>query len=64
MSFQTSEEAQTHRRAIAAAPMALVGFVVVLTLRELPLRGPARVPTPTEKEEKPCPSSPASSAPA
>ncbi len=47
-----------------AAPIALVGFLVVLSLRELPLRGRAHVPTPKDKEEKPCPSSAASSAPA
>jgi len=49
---------------LVAAPVALVGFLVVLTLRELPLRGRAPVPTPKETEEKPRPSSPASSAPA
>jgi EmrB/QacA subfamily drug resistance transporter len=47
---------------LVAAPIALVGFLVVLSLREQPLRGRAHAPTP--KEEKPCPSSPASSAPA
>jgi hypothetical protein len=47
---------------LLAAPIALVGFLVVLSLREQPLRG--RAPAPTPKEEKPCPSSPASSAPA
>lgn len=49
---------------LAAAPIAFVGLVIVLTLREVPLRGRANVPAPKEEEEKPCPSSPASSAPA
>lgn len=50
---------------LLAAPIALVGCVVVLSLRELPLRGrgPASTPTQTQ-QEKPCQSSPASSAPA
>jgi EmrB/QacA subfamily drug resistance transporter len=34
---------------LVAAPVALIGFVVVLTVRELPLRG--RTPTPTSKQE-------------
>ena len=54
-----------HNVFLVAAPIALVGFLVVLSLRELPLRGRGPAPTPkSPKEEKPCPSSPASSAPA
>jgi EmrB/QacA subfamily drug resistance transporter len=42
---------------VTAAPIALIGFLVVLSLRELPLRGRTNETT-QRKEEPPCQSSP------
>jgi MFS family permease len=49
-----------HNVFLLATPIALIGFLVVLTLREQPLRGRGQAPErdTQEKEEPPCQSSP------